>query len=295
MQRTPSWFGTARRHAVALTAALFVTVAPQVQATPFYGLSQGSTLVAFDSASPGVINSSVAITGVSGTVVGIDVRPATGELYALSSNSTLYTINPTTGAATMVAMLSVPVSGAASIDFNPTVDRLRIVTSTGQNLRVVPTTGAVTVDTPLAFAAADPNAGDVPNVMGIAYTNSVAGATTTTLYDFELGNNVLTTQLPPNNGTLNTVGALGFLGLTGFDIFAIGNMAYASSFTDFYGVDLMTGAATLIGAFAPNLRITDIAAAAVVPEPGTMVLTGLGLVALFGLSRRRKTASPLPA
>lgn len=88
------------------------------------------------------------------------------------------------------------------------------------------------------------------------HSNSVAGATTT-LFDFELGNNVLATQAPPNNGQLNTIGSLGVSGLSGFDIFALGNQAFGSTATGFYSVDLTTGAASLIGGFASGLRIRD--------------------------------------
>lgn len=45
------------------------------------------------------------------------------------------------------------------------------------------------------------------------YTNQSAGTVaTTTLYDLDLATGVLTTQNPPNNGTLNTIGALGVRG-----------------------------------------------------------------------------------
>lgn len=270
-----------------LAGLLAAGLVSQAEAVPFFGVSGTSTLVSFDSATPGVISGSVPITGVTGTVLSIDVRPATGELYALSSNSQLYTIDRTTGLATLVATVSVPISGNATIDFNPTVDRIRIVSDTGQNLRVVPTTGAATVDGPIAFAAGDTNAGDVPNVHGIAYTNSFAGSTSTTLFDFELGNNILASQLPPNNGTLNTIGALGAAGLAGFDIFYLGNQAFGSTFTSLFSINLVTGAATLIGDFAPNIRITDIAAVGV-PEPGTIALFGLGMVGLLAGARRRR-------
>lgn len=276
------------RHLVA-AGLLAIGFSVPAHAVAVYGLSQGQStaLVTFDSATPGTVANNVPITGFTGTLLGIDVRPATGQLYGLSSTSMLYVINPATGVATPVATLSTPLSGTASIDFNPTVDRLRIVSSTGQNLRVNVDTGAATVDTPIAFGASDPNAGKTPNVVGIAYTNSVPGATTTTLFDFELGNNVLTTQAPPNNGQLNTIGGLGALGLSGFDIFAFNNQAFASGTAGFYSINLATGAATLIGAFASGLRVGDIAVLQV-PEPATGVLVGLGLLGLALHTRRQR-------
>lgn len=278
-----------------LAGLLSAGLASQAHAVAVYGVAsgQGTSLVTFDSSNPGVVNRTVAITGITGTLLGIDVRPATGQLFALTSTSQLYTVDPVTGVATFVSTLSSPLTGSsASIDFNPTVDRLRIVGNNGQNLRVNVDTGAATVDGSIAFAAGDSNAGDVPNVVGIAYTNSFAGATTTTLFDFELGNNVLTVQAPPNNGTLNTIGLLNAAGLSGFDIFAFGNRAFASSATGFYSVDLLTGATTLIGAFGSGVRISDIAAAQV-PEPATMALVGVGLLGVALTTRRRRNATTM--
>src|SRR5205085_3110113 len=147
-----------------------------------------------------------------------------GQLYGVGSTSRLYTINPQPGAATQVgsAPFTPALSGAEfGIDFNPTVDRIRLVSDTGQNLRLNPDTGAVVgTDSALSFATGDPNEGQTPHVSGAAYTNNFGGATTTTLYDIDYGLDRLVTQNPPNNGTLNTVGALGVdTGkLVGFDI-----------------------------------------------------------------------------
>src|SRR5947209_8692354 len=54
-----------------------------------FGVTTASTLIRFDTASPSTIVSSVPITGLAGgeTVLGIDFRPATGQLYALGSTS----------------------------------------------------------------------------------------------------------------------------------------------------------------------------------------------------------------
>lgn len=63
----------------------------------------GGRLLGFNTATPGTILSDVPITGLIGgdVIVGIDFRPATGQLYGLGSvGGRLYTITPTTGAAT---------------------------------------------------------------------------------------------------------------------------------------------------------------------------------------------------
>ena len=96
------------------------------------------------SAAPGTILGSVPITGLNGgeQVLGIDVRPATGELYALGSTNRLYTVNPMTGVATLKAVLTADPTDATDpfttlvgsdfgVDFNPVPDRFRVVSDAG--------------------------------------------------------------------------------------------------------------------------------------------------------------------
>ena len=95
-----------------------------------------------------------------------------------------------TGAATALgtAPFSPALSGSAfGFDFNPTVDRIRIVSDTGQNLRAHPDTGAVVaVDGSLRYAITDVAAGHDPDVVGAAYTNpDIDPATGTTLFDLD--------------------------------------------------------------------------------------------------------------
>lgn len=65
------------------------------------------------------------------------------------------------------------------------------------------------------FAAGAPNAGAAPQAVGAAYTNSAAGATSTSLYVIDAGRGVLALQggpngaPSPNGGVLTTVGPLG--------------------------------------------------------------------------------------
>lgn len=242
----------------ALAAAFFLlfsfffaqTAVAQASAT-VYAVTSTNSLVRFSASTPGTLTTIGPVTGLQGgeNVVGIDFRPATGELFAVGSNSRLYVINTTTAAATFVAALSTTLNGTSfGVDFNPTVDRLRIVASpTGQNLRVNPTNGATLVDGTL-------NPG-TPQVTAAAYTNSFSGATTTTLYDIDSNSDTLSTQNPPNNGTLVTVGPLGLdvVATNGFDISTLDGTAFAAlttaaSVTNLYTINLATGAATLVGA-----------------------------------------------
>ncbi|MEO5906015.1 MAG: DUF4394 domain-containing protein, partial [Saprospiraceae bacterium] len=221
----------------------------------FYALSASGELLQMASGSPSQVLGSNTITGLVANeyLLAIDFRPATGQLYAVSNQSRLYTINLKTGRAVAVnATPFTPVINGEVVgfDFNPTVDRIRLVTANEQNLRIHPETGAV--------AATDGNLNPGNgNVSAVAYTNSVAGATMTTLYDIDFNSGKLFRQAPLNDGTLVEIGSLGVSGLSegGFDISFDNRYALAvASLTDdaagtsiIYSINLITGAATAIG------------------------------------------------
>lgn len=213
-------------------------------------------LIAFNTRRPSKVIARFVITGLQPgeVIVGLDFRPANGVLYALGSTSRIYTLAlPLLVKSKLIAATQIgsgpftpALEGTAfGFDFNPTVDRIRIVSNTGQNLRVNPDTLAVIVDTSIAPPT---------TVVGAAYTNSFSGATSTTLYVLASNNNTLAIQSPPNDGVITTVGPLNVLidDHTGFDITSATNNAYAV-FTRFgksylYSIDLGTGNATIIGA-----------------------------------------------
>ncbi|MES2748235.1 MAG: DUF4394 domain-containing protein [Bacteroidota bacterium] len=181
------------------------------------------------------------------TILGMDIRPSNGQLYALGTTGRIYTIDTTTGNATMVGAGPLAISGTDfGFDFNPVVDRIRIVSNSGMNIRVNPIDGLLvgTGDTAL-------NPG-TPNVTAVAYLNSFVGATLTTLYDIDSTTDMLYMQNPPNNGTLVPVGPLGInaTASNGFDIGGTTNTAYAiftvGGITGLYTINTTTGAATLV-------------------------------------------------
>jgi len=263
-------------------------IAYAVRAENVYAVTAGGKLIRFNPGVPGVVNSSLAISGLGSgeSVIGIDFRPATGLLFALSDASRLYTINTQTGVATPVGgPLTTALSGQSlGFDFNPVPDRIRVVSDADQNLRLNPNNAAVAgVDGTIAFAATDPNAGQDPNVVGSAYTNSFLGASSTTLYGIDSNLNALVTQgsvggapVSPNTGQLFTVGSLGAgvdpNGVVGFDISSESGVGLASFNTDggaatqLYTVNLTTGAATLIGAIGGGDIIRDIAIEVRLPD-----------------------------
>lgn len=234
------------------------------------GLSDDNRLLGFKPATPGTIDTNVAISGLAGgeTLLGIDVRPKDNMLYGLTSNARLVTIDPTTGAATVKATLAADatdttapynaIAGTAfAVDFNPVADRLRVISNTGQSLRINVDTGATTTDGNIN------RAGVAPVVAAAAYTNSIPGATATQLFDVDSASSVLALQNPPNDGTLVNVGPLGvtIAGDGGMDIGGGANglvlaalRTAAGGPTSLYRVDLTTGAATLVGGGMPGLK-----------------------------------------
>jgi hypothetical protein len=183
------------------------------------------------------------------------------------------------------------------IDFNPTVDRLRLVSAANNNLRYNPLTYApvdsdlVTAgtqpDVSLAFDAGDPNAGADPNVVAAAHDrNDIDPATGTSLLAIDAAINALV-RIGGANGTpspnLGQVFTLGSLGLditdsAGFDISGAGfggnGTALAAlqvqgeTVSKLFAVNINTatpnqptGAATLIGTIGGGEVLTAMAVA----------------------------------
>jgi hypothetical protein len=213
----------------------------------------------------------------------IDFRPATGQLYGIGDTGRLYTINSTTAVATSVgAPFALADGTSVSMDFNPTVDRIRVISSADENFRLNPDTGAVAgTDTNLAYDAGDPNNGANPDVLAVGYTNNVAGATTTTLYGIDFSLNTLIRQggvdggaPSPNTGTLFTVGPIGVvpafdrIGLdVGADGTAFAYLEAAGGVPQLHTINLATSAATLVGNIGSAEVIIDIAAQVVPATP----------------------------
>jgi len=250
-------------------------------AEAFYGVTQDNQLVQFQSDNVTNVAPIRSITGLPGgeNIVGIDIRPATGQLYGVGKTSRLYLINPRTGAASQVgATPFVPSLAGTSfgVDFNPTSDRMRVVSDADQNLRLDPTNGTAVADTNLAYVAGDPGAGTNPNVSAVAYTNSFAGSTSTTLFDIDNARHVLAIQDPPNNGTLTTVGPLGTNNsAVAFDI-GSGNVGYAVLTEEhnrqgLYRIDLTNGHATKLTNFfiGTSQPLTGLAAAGTIADDNT--------------------------
>lgn len=233
---------------VAAAAGAFGLGASAAQAATVAGLMDGgATLVWIDTGSMKVTKT-VKIQGAN--LVGIDVRPADKQLYGVTTQGKIVTIDAATGKVAEKSQISekLPAGGPISVDFNPAADRLRIIGADGTSLRINVEDGKTTVDGSLKYAEGDANKGKMPKAGAAAYSNSFAGTKETALYDIDVANGVLVKQAPPNDGVLNTIGALGVKldGRAAFDIVADGNggnQAWLVSGNRLYSVDLMKGTA----------------------------------------------------
>jgi hypothetical protein len=278
-----------RKLIAASVAALLLS--SSANAATIFGIDELNNLIRFDSNAPGAMATTTAITGISDSLQAIDFRPLTNMLYGLGSDRVVYTINTSTGAATAVSGPLALGGTEYAFDFNPTIDRLRIVSNTNENYVFNPNDGSLTTATSVFFANGDVNQGVNPDVTAAAYTSSTFGAagTTTQLYGIDTRNDVLVRQAN-SAGTLNTVGPLGVnLGSrTSFDI--AGSDAFAFNGTSLYRVNLATGGLTSVGTVDRQLFGIAIGA---VPEPTTWAMMVIGFGSIGYSLRQRRRKAPL--
>ncbi|MCX7659591.1 DUF4394 domain-containing protein [Caldimonas sp.] len=228
---------------------------PAAVALRIWVLTEAHELLQIDADRPQQVLQRVRLHGVAEgeSIVGMDYRVARGQLYALSDQGRLYTLDPTQGRLQPVGTADgrPRLDGrAVGFDFNPVADRLRIVTDRGQNLRMHPDTGAlvdadaavegIQPDGVLRYAEGDPNAGRPPRIEAAAYTYNKRDDKLTTNYAIDAGLGLLVRQgslegaqpvVSPNTGWLFTVGSLGLptpLRDVSFDIADLDNTAWAA-------------------------------------------------------------------
>ena len=283
----------------AAVAALLTAAFAHAQQTIYAIGNGGTTLVRFQSDNPSNVTVVGNFGGANIFLDAIDFRPATGQLYGyLDSADAFYTIDLKT------AQLTLASTGASAaptntfqlgLDFNPTIDRARIITDSQQNIVFNPGAGTVSAFTNVFYASGDPNENFSPSIIDNAYSQNFAGATSTTQYAIDYTRDVLV-SVANNAGTLTTIGALGVNTdiYTGFDIFTDSqgiDTAYAllagpnGGLPGLYTINLTTGAATSVGALGfPN----QVYSLAVVPAPGAA--SALACALLFAARRRRVSA-----
>jgi len=266
---------------VAMTA-LRPDIEPAQPLGELVAVTESNRLISFTAGAPQKLCTQPAqITGLQpgDQILGIDVRPYDGVLYAAGSSGQLYTIRTTADSgfatATRGPMLQTATGSVQfssftgsgfGFDFNPMRDKLRVVSNTGQNLRIDVDAGAVTTDNRLNPSTSKSTAA--------AYTNSFVGAASTTLYVIDVAARQLAIQGQrsgdPNKGDLKAVGSLGIAGelqsATGFDIngrtsaaFAALNLSSANGTSELFSINLSTGAATRVNIIGGGERVRGMA------------------------------------
>jgi Domain of unknown function (DUF4394) len=256
------------RRAAVLAATVALTAAAAAQATgdrdrdrertasrTLYATTSQNLLVSFDARSPDRLRDVQTISGLptNVTLAGIDFRPLTGDLYGVGSDSIVYRVNPTTGIAISEGPAFAPalLGRRFGVDFNPTVDKIRVVSDQRQNLRLNVDEGT------LLSADKDLNPG-MPTVVGAAYANSSFSATkplATQLFVVDSATDRVFLQNPPNDGTLANGRRLGVdVGDdTGWDIAGDDNVGYLATRSPgdrgsrLYTVDPATGRTKSLG------------------------------------------------
>ena len=277
---------------LALLLSACATPTAKVPQETVYAVTERMELIRFKSDRPGDVLERRVLSGLAAgeTLRGIDYRVARGVLFALADSGRLYTVDTALARLMPVAAAAPqpwPVQGqVVGVDFNPTVDRIRVVSSTGQNLRLHPETNAVVdgnpneaglqLDGALNYVAGDRYAGRKPEIAGVAYTYNKKDEKITTNYAIDRALGALLMQgtlegvqpvISPNTGQLRTVGLLGTGALSEahFDISDVANTALLAARpagqtqTRLYQIDLSSGRASEIGRVGGGERLLGLA------------------------------------
>ena len=281
------------RPAAIVAAAIMFTVTlaqPAARAEKFFALTAEQRLIQFDGLDPSVVTAGMSVGGIP-PILAIARRPTDQNIYALIGNGALQVYSGTNGSFSNYHNVANDDTNGSrfALAFDPTADRLRMISDAGQNVLINPDTAAiVATGTAPSYAAGDPNFGRRPNIADIAYTT---GTGRTTLYGIDSALDLLVrigspggSPLNASTGQLFTVGALGVNASdhVGFDISPSTGIAYAVMDTPgasgldtskLYTIDLTTGHASLVGEVGGGM---DILSAAVVPgtvpEPASLSL-----------------------
>ena len=229
-----------------------------------YGLGSLNELYLYRSGPPATLISTYKIDGLQDgeSLLAIDFRPATGILYGVTNMNAIYTIRVGNGYAlasrvTQDAFSPAIEGSSVGFDFNPSTDKITLITSAGQNLNIDPNTGEViSIDAPIKLP-----------MVGSAYWN-------TTFYNIDANEGKLY-RVDPATGSFALVGPTGLIIRRdgGFDVGRSGQ-ALAVFYSGMYGgtrptvpqdytreayrlynIDLRTGKATSFGEVNPIIGI----------------------------------------
>lgn len=166
--------------------------------------ADNACLVRFSLSDPSTVLA-VGSLDVAGSVVGLDFRPASGELYALTDMGQLVLVDPMTAETTLVTASIGELTGARyDIDFNPAANALRLISDARQNFRMG---SPALVENAQQQALVDGTFGYLQGVVATAYTNVNPGQEGTQMFVISADSRTFFQQ-NPNVGLLTRIGEL---------------------------------------------------------------------------------------
>jgi hypothetical protein len=278
-------------------AVLGLATVSTSHAYDFWAVNTANDLIRYDSAAPGTALSSNAISGLVGSN-GVTADPfgqiaditfVGATLYGIDGNANLYTLNTTSGAATLVSSTFSPAGFDLGVAYDPFLSGggLRVVSDSAENYSA--TLGGVFTAGSNVFVGT--GVGDINQGATLAFSGLAIDPDFGTGYAFDANLDTLFVTYDANFEEFFTVGKLGgdFTALSSIE-WVDGSTLIAALSTDsatssLYSIDVTTGVATEVGAFGTG--ITAIAVSAI-PEPSTYAaFAGVAGLAMAALRRRR--------
>jgi hypothetical protein len=200
---------------------------------------------------------------LTGTAFGFDFNPVPDRIRIVSTDTSNFRLNPSTGA---LAGTDTPLAYAAG--------------------------DSGTGNTPRVVGSAYTN-----NFDGAALTTLFGIDSNRDVLVMQGGPNG---SPSPNGGVLTTIGAglgVNTSDLVGFDVSGTSGVAFASltpstgGASQLFSINLTTGAASLFGSIGSGLTLTGLAAnvGTPVPEPASLTLVSVGGLTLYAVVRRRRS------
>ena len=206
-------------------------------------------------------------------------------LYAITFNEEFLSIDPSTGAGTLIGPLDSEMAafglsdrGTSIYTFDQHADRIRqLDPATGGTLATIDIGVVTSGEGGIAFRSDGTGFLSNPSMDGLDFNGSDV------LYGLS--------QITYNMYTINqTTGATTYIGDTGFGAGGLGGITFTTDGTlygvlhdSLYTINPETGAASLVGPIGYN-GVSGLTA--VIPEPATLVILGLGSLSLIRRKRR---------
>jgi hypothetical protein len=262
-----------------LTAAILLSSCCAMSAASehIYCLTAGNNLIEVDIADLSTVLHSVPITGLENNAElrGIEFNTTTSLLYGLAvfpgNQCRLYNIDYATGVTTPLGDISTlpSLSSAQALEYDDGYE-FRIIGEQGENFRINATYGLVggppphNGDPAVRFASGDVNSG-TPAIVALAHQKGTATPSNAFMFGLDSTRDILVNVSAPNvgptdptfanTGLTTTIGPVGidFTNNASFDISPLTGTAFAAldstgdTLSKLYQIDLVTGAATLIG------------------------------------------------